>query len=62
MKLTTNNFVSYVVEKESQLYDLMLKCEDEFGEDAPETQKTRSAWNSYFEIVREFNLEDKLVR
>lgn len=37
MKLTTNNFVSYVVEKESQLYDLMLKCEDEFGEDAPET-------------------------
>lgn len=62
MKLTTNNLVNYVIEKESQLYNLMLKCEDEFGEDAPETLKTRSAWNSYFDIVREFDLEDKLTR
>ena len=62
MKLTTNNFVNYVIEKESQLYNLMLKCEEDFGEDASETLRVRSSWNSYFDIVREFDLEDKLTR
>lgn len=62
MKLTTNNLVNYVIEKEYQLYDLMLKCEEDFGEDAPETSEARSAWNSYFDIVREFGFEDKLIR
>lgn len=60
MKATKENIINYIINKENEEFHNLVYLEKTLGIDAEETAKARSGWSSYYQIIKEFNLIDKL--
>lgn len=62
MELTLDNLVNYILEQEYRSFTLMNEYGDVLGNDSESTSRKRAIWHSYYEIIKRFNLFDKLKR
>ena len=62
MELTLENLVEFIIEKESESFKKLEDYKDVFGDKDPATSRIRARWSSYYEIIKEFHLEEKIKR
>ncbi len=62
MKATKENIINYIISKENEEFEALRKAEISFGIESNEAKMFRTSWNSYYQILKEFNLIDKLER
>lgn len=62
MELTLDNLVNYILEQEYRSFTLMNKYGDVLGNNNESTSRKRAIWHSYYEIAKQFNLLDRLIR
>lgn len=62
MKATKENIINYIISKEKEEFEALYKAEISFGIESNEAKMLRTSWNSYYKILKEFNLIDKLER
>lgn len=60
MKATKENIINYIIKKEKEEFNNLVHLEETLGDEAEETIRTRSSWNSYYQILKEFGLIDNL--
>ena len=62
MELTLENLIEFIIEKESESFKKLEYYEDVLGDKAPETSRIRARWSSYYGIIKEFHIEEKIKR
>ena len=62
MELTLENLIEFIIEKESESFKKLEEYKDILGDKAPETSRIRASWASYYRIIKEFSLEEKIKR
>lgn len=62
MELTLDNLVNYIIEQEYKSFTLMNDYKNVLGEYNPSVSRKRAIWHSYYEIAKQFNLLDRLIR
>lgn len=60
MELTLENLIEFIIEKESEYFKKLKYYKDVFGDKEPATSRIRVRWASYYEIIKEFHLEEKI--
>ena len=62
MKATKENIINYIISKEEEEFHNLVNLQKTLGIEAKETEKARSSWSSYYQILKEFNLVDTLEK
>ena len=62
MELTLENLVEFIIENESESFKKLEDYKDVLGDKAHETSRIRARWDSYYKIIKEFHLEEKIKR
>ena len=62
MELTLENLIEFIIENESESFKKLEDYKDVLGDKAHETSRIRARWASYYKIIKEFHLEEKIKR
>ena len=62
MELTLDNLVSEIIKYESEYRSLMLEAKKFFGKESNDFKFWNSKWSVYYNLAREFDFVDNLIR